>query len=204
MVYSGAGKEEKIAATLLTPTATAASAVVSGAAIDISRYSEATFFIDHARNAAGAAVGAGTEYRIEASQQATGNDTWRTLTSVVCGITAPTAIITDGAEAVGQTRIECGASLPAVGDRVFFLNGTIANSEWSRVVAIDATGGSEYFDIQDALRFAQPQQTMYTRSEHFVLTVSLKSVNRIRYVVNNANGTTNQAIVSRISIIARG
>lgn len=162
---------------------------------------QATVFIDHARDSASAFVGAGTEYRVEVSQKASGNDTWRTLYSVVCGITAPSSIVMDAQEAAGQTRIECGATVPAVGDIVFFKNATLANSEWAKVIARDTTVSSEYFDILDGLTNIQPAITLYNQAEQFVITVNLRTGTRLRVVVNNNNGTTNYAIVSRIALI---
>jgi hypothetical protein len=193
----------RIETELLAITSIAANAQQASSVLDVSNYSEATLFIDHARDASSAFVGAGTEYRVAVSQKASGSDTWRTLYSVVCGIAAASSIVTDAIEAAGQTRIETGATLPAKGDIVFFKNATIGNSEWARVIAIDSTGGAEYFDIQDALTAEQPQQTMFNKAEQFVLSMNLKSVRRLRVIVNNNNGSTNQAIVSRIGIITR-
>lgn len=186
---------------LLAITAVVANAQQKSSELDVSNIKNITLFIDHARDAATAFVGAGTEYRVQTSEKATGNDTWRTLYSVVCDITAASSIVMDTEEAAGSTRIETGATLPAVGGEVFFKNATIANSEWAKVIAIIATDGAEYFDILDGLTNAQAAITLFNKSEHFVLSFSLNSIKRIRCIVNNANGTTNQAIVSRIACI---
>ena len=159
-------------------------------------------FIDHARDIATASVGAGTEYRIEVSEKSSGNDTWRNLYSVVCGIVAASSIVVDGTEAAGSTQIETGATLPAAGDIVFFENSTIANSEWVKVVAIDATGSSEHFDIQDGLTNAQAGGTYFNKAEQFAISVDLKSAKRLRVVCNNNNGTTNRAIIWQSKMIA--
>lgn len=105
---------------LLPITAIDASSNTISSVLDVSDVRVAKIFIDHARNAAGAFVGAGTEYRVQVSEKATGNDAWRTESSVVCGIAAPSEIDPDGAEAAGQTLIEIGATTPAVGDIVFY------------------------------------------------------------------------------------
>ena len=183
---------------LLAITAVAANAQQKSSELDTSSMNQATVFIDHARDAAAAFVGAGTEYRIEVSEKATGNDTWRTLYSVVCGIAAASSIVMDAEEAAGQTVIEIGATTPAVGDIVFFENGTIANSEWGKVVAISA-GVS--FTLQDGLTNTQAAITLFNKAEQFVLNIGLKTAKRLRVIVNNNNGTTNRAIISRIAII---
>jgi len=183
---------------LLAITAVAANAQQKSSTLDVSLIDNAAIFIDHARDAAAAFVGAGTEYRIEVSEKATGNDTWRTLYSVVCGIAAASSIVMDGEEAAGATLIECGDPDPPLGDIVFFKNATIANSEWGKVVA---HVNNVSFTLQDGLSNTQAAITLYNKAEQFVLNMSLKTATRMRVVVNNNNGTTNQAVVSRIACI---
>ena len=160
---------------------------------------QTTIFIDHARDVATAFVGAGTEYRIEVSEKASGDDTWRTVSSVVCDITIALAIIMDAEEAAGATLIECGVVEPVKGDIVFFKNATIANSEWAKVVAVTADTD---FTLQDGLTNTQAAITLYNKAEQFALTLSTYSFTRLRVIVNNNNGTTNQNIVSRIAAIS--
>lgn len=182
-------------------TAVNANAQSISSTLDVTNYNEAIIFIDHARDAATAFIGAGTEYRVEVSEKASGNDTWRTLYSVVCDITAASSIVMDAQEAAGATQIETGATLPAAGDIVFFKNATIANSEWAKVVSIVTTGGSESFTIQYGLTNTQAAITLYNKAEHFVISVPLKNVIRLNVVCNNNNGTTNQNIVWRCACI---
>lgn len=187
---------------LLAITAIAADAQQKSSILDVEFMDQILVFIDHARDHASAFVGNGTEYRVEVSEKATGNDTWRVLYSVVCGIAAPSDIATDETEPVAETEISCGATLPAAGDYVFFKNATIGNSEWVTVIAIDASGGTEHFDISDGLTNEQAAIAhVYNKAEHFALNLDLKTATRLRVVVNNAKGTTNRAIVSRIAAI---
>lgn len=183
---------------LLAITAVAANAQQKSSTLDVSSIDKAAIFIDHARDIATAFVGNGTEYRIEVSEKATGNDSWRTLYSVVCGIATASSIVMDAQEAAGQTLIEIGATTPTVGDYVFFKNAAIGNSEWGKVVAINA-GVS--FTLQDGLTNTQAAITLFNKAEQFVLNLDLKVATRLRVVVNNSKGTTNRAIVSRIAII---
>jgi hypothetical protein len=193
-----AGLIKTIQTELLPITAVAANAQQISSEFALTKTSKATIFIDHARDVATAFVGAGTEYRVEVSEQASGNSTWRTAFSVVCDITAASSIVMDAEEAIGQTLIEIGATTPAVGDIVFFKNATLANSEWAKVVAINA---GVTFTIQDGLTYTQPAITLFNKAEQFVLAIDTTSFTRLRVVVNNNNGTTNQNIVSRVAII---
>ena len=204
MYAQGHRPEVVIRSELLGITAVAAGAQQISSTLDISKYQYITLFIDHARDEAAAFVGAGTEYKIQVSEKASGSDTWRTLTSAVCDITAASDIIMDGNEAAGQTIIETGATLPAVNDIVFFKNATIANSEWVRVTEIDNTGGTEHFHISDGLTNAQAQLAhIYNKAEQFVISLTNTAYTRLRVVVNNANGSTNKAIVCRVAVITR-
>ena len=186
---------------LLVITAIAADTQQKSSTLDVSSIDKAAIFIDHARDIATAFVGNGTEYRIEVSEKATGNDTWRTLYSVVCGITAASSIVMDETEPAAETEIKTAATLPSIGDSVFFKNATLSNSEWAKVIAIDASGGTEHFDILDGLTNSQAAITLYNKSEQFVLNIDLKVYTRLRVIVNNNNGTTNQAIVARVACI---
>ncbi|MBU0847223.1 hypothetical protein KKH23_08585 [Patescibacteria group bacterium] len=186
---------------LLAPTAVAANAQQLSSVLALTNMKKASVFIDHGRTATTAFVGAGTEYRIQVSQKATGNDTWVSLASVVADIAAATAITADGNEAAGETVIDIGANTPAVGDIVFWKNATIANSEWGKVVAI--TGGTD-FTLQDGLTNAQlAAQLIYNKAERFVLSLDVSGFTRMRVVVNNNNGTTNVNIVSRVACITQ-
>lgn len=186
---------------LLAITAVPANTQQTSSVLSLAGVRKVTIFIDHGRTAVTAFVVAGTEYRIEASQKASGNDTWVPVASVVCEITAPVAIVMDGAEAAGATRIECTAVVPTKGDWVYFKNATIGNSEWAKVVLVDAGVGTEYFDILDGLTNVQAAITMYNKAERFALTLDVEAFTRLRVVVNNNNGTTNVAVDSRIAAI---
>lgn len=162
---------------------------------------QVTIFIDHAKDNASASVGQGTEYVIQVSEKATGNDTWRSIPAFTATITAPTVITLDNDEAAGQTVIECGATVPVVGDIIFFKNTTLANSEWANVIARVTTGGSESVTLESGLTNAQADNTHNTQGEHYQQTINVQSYTRLRVVCNNTKGTTNRAIVWRCACI---
>ncbi len=190
---------ETIQTELLAITAVAADAQQKSSELSLVGIKKAAVFIDHGRTAATAFVGAGTEYRVEVSEKATGNDTWRTIASHVCGIATASQITADGAEAIGQTVIEIGATTPAVGDILFWENATLALSEWMKVVAIAA---GTTFTILDGLTNAQAAaKLIYNQAEQRVLLLDVEAYTRMRVVVNNNNGSTNVAIKSRIACI---
>ncbi len=161
---------------------------------------QVTFFIDHAKHDDDAPVGQGTEYVIQASEKATGDDVWRALTSFTASTTAPTVMTMDAAEAAGQTTIECGVTTPVVGDILFFYNVWIYNSEWATVVA--RTDGAAVY-LESGLTNAQggAAATIYTQSEHFVQTINMESLLRARVICNNTKGTTNRQICWRCAAI---
>ena len=161
---------------------------------------QVTILIDHAKDHASASAGQGTEDVVQVSEKASGDDTWRALASFDAAITAPTAVVPDSAE-VGPV-IECGASVPAIGDIVFWKLATLANSEWSNVIARVITGGSESITVESTLANAVTAgATYYTQGEHFVVTIDVKSITRLRVVCNNTKGTTNRAIVWRCAAL---
>lgn len=206
-------KIKKIETELLAITQVAANAQSVSAELDLSDNMKdvVAVFVDIGRTATTAFVGAGTEIRVEASFKApttppsgAPNDAWVTIASHVCDIAAATAITADGAEAAGQTVIECGASLPAVGDLVFWENATIANSEWMKVVAIVSTGGSESVTIQNGLTNAQAAaKLIYNKAERIAFLLDCSAYTRIRVVINNNNGTTNVAVDCRVAAITQ-
>lgn len=187
---------------LLAITSVAANAQQKSSELSLADIRKVAIMINHGRTATTAFVVAGTEYRIEVSEKASGDDTWNTLASVVAEITAASEITADAGEAAGQTLIEIGTTTPAVNDIVFWQNTTLANSEWGKVVAIVA---STSFTLLDGLTNAQTTDyKIYNKGMTTVLVLDVEAFSRLRVVVNNNNGTTNAAIVCRIAAITSG
>ena len=178
--------------------AVAADAQKVSSTLALTNMKKIAVFIDHGRDATGAFVGGGTEYRVEVSEKATGNDTWRPIAAATAAITAALGHAMDAEEAAGQTVIEIGATTPVLGDIQFFKNGTIANSEWGRI--IDKTN-SVSFTLQDGLTNTQAAITTYSQGEHFAMLLDVSAYTRLRVVCNNNNGSTNQNIVWRCAAI---
>ena len=159
----------------------------------------ATIFIDFGLDSATTPVG--TEFMIGVSQKASGNDTWRTIWSILTGVTAPSAIVTDAQETAGATVIECGATVPALNNIVFLKNSTIGNSEWVKVVARVITAGSESFTIQDGLTNIQAAGTYYDKAEQFIVQLDLPAIKRLRVVCNNNYAASSASCVWRCACI---
>lgn len=203
--YDGTNWEVKSAAIKKTiETELQAIVAVAADAQDISSILALTnmkkivIFIDHGRDATSAFVGAGTEYRVEVSEKATGNDTWRPIAAATAAITAALGHAMDAEEAAGQTLIEIGTTTPVLGDIQFFKNGTIANSEWGRIIDFV---NQVSFTLQDGLTNTQAAITTYSQGEHFALLLDVSAYTRLRVVCNNNNGSTNQNIVWRCAAI---
>ena len=182
-------------------TAVASAAQDKSSELDVSGKMSALLFIDFGLDSATTPVG--TEFRIEASQKATGNDTWRNLMSLITGVIAPVGMVTDGVEAADQTVIECGAVVPALGDIVFFKNATLSLSEWGLVVARVITGGSETVTLLDGLTNQQAQGTYYNKAEQFLIPIDLiqTPATRLRVVCNNNYAASSASCVWRCAAI---
>lgn len=169
--------------------------------LDVSSKLSALVFIDFGLDSGTTPVG--TEFRIEVSEKSTGNDTWRTLWNTVTGTTAPVGMVMDATENAASTVIECGATVPALGDLLFFKNSTIGNSEWARVVARVTTGGSESVTLLDGLTNQQAAITVYNKSEQFVVGIDLVNnpAKRLRVVCNNNYAASSASCCWRCAVI---
>jgi len=192
---------ETIETELLAHTAVAASAQAVSSVLSLVGVKKATVFIDHGRAATAAFGTAGTEYRIEVSQKASGNDTWRALTTVVASSVAASSIKATADTPAGSAVIASTSATTLVkGDIIYWANTvTVASGEWGRVVVV-AAGTS--ITLQDALTNAQDSDTnIYNKGEQFVVALDVEAKSRMRVVVNNNNSDTSQAIQSRVACI---
>ena len=191
---------ETIQTELLAITSIAASTQQASTILSMVGIKKATIFIDHARAGSAAFGTQGTEYRVEASQKAAGNDTWRTLASVVASSAAAQTCASSGNYTVGAATITIlsGTAL-TLGDKYFWVNGAAASCEWMRVAAISGTAS---FTIQDGLTNAQAAASAIVgKAEHFVVSLDVESITRLRAMANNNASGTTQAIYARIACI---
>jgi hypothetical protein len=159
----------------------------------------ATVFIDFAPLTTNA-PSLGTEFRIELSQQATGNSTWRAVPGGTfrTGTTAATTFTT-GTEAAGSTVIETNPT-PAwnVNDVIFFKNATLALGEWARVANI-VTNVS--VDIVDGITNSQNAAPVFDKAEQFIAVVDMTSATRLRVACANNLHTNSYNIAVRVAAI---
>ena len=174
----------KSTTTLKAITNVAASAQSISDVLDVSGKFETTVFIDISPQATNVP---GTQIRIEASQAASGNDTWVPVSEFLSTADGVNSHAVDGTEAIGQTVIEESTTTGLARNQyVFFKNGTVGNSEWARVVS---TVTSTSFTIQDGLTNAQTGATWYNMAERFVANVPAAFL-RLRVVLNNNYGAS--------------
>jgi len=143
----------------------------------------------------------GTEFIIQSSDKDAGDDGWIAIDRIITGVIAPSAIATDNVETAGATVIECGATIPALGDMVLFKNATVANSEIGSVVARVTTGGSESFTLRDGLTSEQAAGTYYNKAEKYSRLYAFDGVRRLRVVVNNNYAASSASCVVRVSCV---
>ena len=186
---------------LLAIQSVAASTNVASTVLSLTGVKKATFFIDHGRANTVAFGTQGTEYRIEGSQKASGNDTWCPLASWVAGSAACLAVSASADVAAGGTTVvvTSGTSIPARGDVVFWLNTAATASEWMKVISV---AGTASFVFLDGLTNAQAAATsIYTQAERFALLLDVEALTRARVIVNNNASGTTQAIYTRVACI---
>ena len=191
---------ETIQTELLAIQSIAASTNVASTVLSLIGVKKATFFIDHARAGSAAFGTNGTEYRIEVSQKASGNETWVPVASVIAGSAVAMTCASSGNYAIGAGTITIlsGTAL-VLGDRYFWINGTASSCEWMKVSAISGTAS---FNILDPLTNAQvAASTIVGGAERWPLLIDTETLTRVRVIVNNNASGTTQAIYSRVACI---
>jgi hypothetical protein len=195
-------KSKVIQTELMAIYAVAADVQKISSELDLTEIGKVAVFIDHAKDHGSAAVGQGTEYVIQVSEKATGNDTWRAVWSGTAAITAPTLMVTDTYNLAGTTALQIGSAVPPMGDIVFFRNyAVLGDSEWANIVGRGIVGGAEYVYLESGLAIYQAAGYVYGYGEHFMAVVDVDAFTRMRVVCNNTKGTTNRPIVWRCGAI---
>lgn len=186
---------------MMATRSVAASTLVASTVLSLTGVKQATFFIDHGRTSSANFGTQGTEYWLQASQKASGNDTWVNLATFIADSAACLAVAASADVAAAATTIviTSGTSIPTAGNIVFWANTVAATaSEWMRCVGVTGTAN---FLILDGLTNAQDADTnIFTRAERFAVTVDCSSITRARVVVNNAASGTTLAVYSRVGV----
>jgi hypothetical protein len=128
----------------------------------------------------------GTEYRIETSALAVGDEGWVVLQPFVTGLAAATMYDADAVEPIGEVVIAESATAGLAVDQIVFFDtpagGTLADSQWRRVVALAANTS---FTIGDGLKMATAiGDDIWNMCEIFRAEVS-GNWRRLRVICNN-------------------
>ena len=187
---------ETIQTELYAAASVAASTNVASTVLSLVGVKRATFFIDHGRAGSAAFGTNGTEYRIEVSEQASNNDTWRSIASILASSAVAATLASSGSHAAAAGTITILSGTAAVRDTLYlFQTGTL---EWMRSTTVSGTAS---FDILDGLTYAHAAGTISAGAEHFVLSLNVEAITRARVVINNNASGTTQAIAARIACI---
>lgn len=168
--------------------------------LDVATKLATTILIDFAPDS-NTAPTQGTEFRVEVSQKASGNDTWMPLVSVVTGIVAAVSGTVQATQNAGSTTITSTGAITSIvqDDIVLLKNATLGNSEWVKVSTVTS---STVFGVVDPTTNAQGSSGIRNKGEKFVIPIDCTAITRIRVVVNNKyKAGTTIAIVARIAAI---
>lgn len=182
---------------LLALQSLASNSVVKSSELAVTTTLSAAVFIHFGRRAA-TALTTGVTFRIEGSAKATGDGHWFPLAQFLTNIAAVNSEAVNGTCSSGQAVIGLADTTGfTVGDIVYIDNGTIANSEWGRIKAVDTNTS---ITIEDNLVNAQTGSTVYPGAQIFTAAnIDLAAVRRIRAVANGSG--TGQAVALQVQII---
>lgn len=172
----------------------------TGTAFDVSTKFAGTFLWDFAAVAATASPVA-TEFCIQTSQKATGNDTWVNAFTWLSSATQSASATVSAGGGVGATTITLSVSLGSVNVYFFLKNSTLGNSEWAR--RIGQTGvGPFVVTVEDGFTNNQSAATGWTVADRYKFDVDFTSIWRVRVCINNfRSASNNRDIVSRVALI---
>lgn len=169
----------------------AADSVTAGSEVDCSTWYAAQVRIRTGRGTS-TAFTVGPKVRIEGTAKTSPTaDDWTVLAEFQMQVGASIGSqAVSGTEAAGQTVITLAAGTNfAAGDYVFFHNGTIANSEWSRIVSVSGAD----ITIAEGLVNAQTGATCRDQAEQYTALLDLTSIQKLRIVVDGAG--SGQAVI---------
>lgn len=184
--------------TLLALQSVAASSVAVGTAVDVSTKMGGLVYVRFGRRSATAA-GAGANIRLEASNAASGDNTWYPWNVFTSAFAAAEAEAVSGTVAAGATAITVAATANlTAGDVIFIDNGTIGNSEWARIRTITTNTS---VTVEDALVNAATGATIYDSAEIYAPVAMPEGAIRIRCVADGSLYTQAFAVQAMYSTI---
>jgi hypothetical protein len=181
--------------TLYAIASTASNTVSIGTALDVS-----TYYAGHLRIRMGRGTSAAFTTppicRIEGTAETAAEtaNQWTVLAQFQAAIGASIGSqAVSGTEAAGQTVVTLAAGTNfAGGDYVFFHNGTIGNSEWSRVRSVTSAD----LTLEEGIVNAQTGATARDQSEQYQCSLDLTGINALRVVIDGRD--TGQAVIYEV------
>ena len=183
---------------LLALQSVASGAVVISSVLDLSTVFEVSLGLRFGRRAA-TALTVPCVFRVEVSFVASGNSHWIPLFTVASDTAACESEAATGTNSSGQAVVTVASTTNLVdSDFVFIDNTTIGNSEWQRIKSIVANTSVTF---EEVLANAQSSgaATLYDGAQAWAITVPVRSVKRLRIVVDNS-GTGQAVAVEAIAI----
>lgn len=169
-----------VGTSLLAIQTVATNAVAIGSVIDVSTKFAGCAYVHFGRTAT-TALTAAMQFRIDASAKASLDGQWYPLYAWQSGVAvavAPSATAgAAGAKSITVTNTGLFAGLP-----IFcYISGTIANSEFARVVTQVSTTS---ITVEDNLVNAQTTSVITTQAEMYAIPLDFSGVGRIRLVAS--------------------
>ncbi len=178
---------------------TADQAIREGAVNDVSAAYDAVLHIDMALTT-GATAHSGTKIDIQISSATSGDEDWSTYAEFLGPQGTPNTEAVTGTEAIGATVIECASTTGLYDDAearwIFFLNGTVANSELGYQVSFVSNTS---VTVQDGITAAQTSSTMSDIAATYTVRLPF-SANRVRVIYDNSFDAAASAIHTRTRI----
>jgi len=152
---------------------------VVGSEVNVTGKFTGTVFIHFGRTTAGVPT-AGVTFRIEAAAKGSGAGEWMPLTSVISNIIQCSTSTNVSTSGVAQTVASGTGFNPQ--DIILIADGTVANSEWARLVSVSGA----VLSMEEALVNAHTTGSVYNKAEMYAIPLDLSSVGRLRVVADGS------------------
>lgn len=186
-----AGPSKTVGTSLLAIQTIATATVAVGSAVDVSTKFSGCAYVQFGRTVATALTNA-ARFRIEASASATLDGQWYPMYEWISDVTAAISVSAT-AGAAGAKSITVTNTNYVLGDKIFCQNGTLANSEFVRLVTKTS---STSINVEDNLVNAQTTSVITSKAEWWAIPLDLSGVGRIRLVVGAYGPVTGQTTVA--------